>query len=1021
MPLTLPQLQELDALLQQVLDLPLEARASWIEALPAPKDALAPLLRAHLLSGGMSMDADGVETADFLGKLPTLADRSGGPVAGERVGPYRLLRMLGEGGMSSVWLAERADGTIRREVALKLPHRHLLDRGLAARMQRERDILAALNHDHIARLYEAGVDERGHPYLAIEYVVGEPINLYCEQHDLDLGQRLRLMVQVARAVAHAHANVVVHRDLKPNNIMVTAGDAVPSVKLLDFGIAKLLSNEENATGGAADLTQILGRALTPDYASPEQIRELPVTTASDIYSLGVVLYEVITSEKPYKLKRQSAAALAEAVMNADVMRPSKRAAQTTAQSTNTAKDKHKSRVVREAHRIEGDLDAIVMKALKAEPLERYATASALGDDLERFLAHQPVLARPDSFAYRARRFVGRHALAVSAGGAVLLALVGGAGVALWQAREARLETAKTRAVKDFLLSIITVGNVDQQDAELRRKQPIGDVLLDAAELMPQKFADQPEIRAEVQGLLGTALADLNLHDSARALRESRLAELNARNAPRAKRMQAQIDLATMLVEGVDSKRGMQLADEVIATLAQSSDRRERLVLAEALQLTSLTKVLRFDGSADGVRDAERALAIVEALAPGSRNHASTLSLLGLAYGHHRNQPKAETAFEQAIKVAETLPPGERAFLSIVHLRYGESLIPARYHQRALRQFTKALAIIEQTGGRDSFRWARTAVVAANLVAAQGDAPRAFDLFEQLLKVYARMGDELDPRFITIGVAIYGASLVEYGRLDDGIRMTAKAYAPYRDVNSKLNTNNSQWAAATRHAIALQATGDYTQAETILDQALNFSRSRSLSRAYSDLTTGERLLALNYFYRGEYERAATLLADIIEVDGAPRDRFVSQRNFSRLALARVRLEQGKLAEAEAEIAIIGKIIDSVAPDEILISRPAAADLARLRGTLAMKRGDAAAAVAQFRIAVGILEARSDARAPMLANVRAELALALLAQNNRGGRAEARTLAKQARAALARHTAVAPHLKRSLAEVERWLRG
>ena len=1012
MQLTLSELQMLDRLLQQALDLPVDARAAWVDSLAPPYDTLAPLLRTHLEGADGNHIGEGVETADFLGGLPPLAglaDRSGDPVATERVGPYRLVRMLGEGGMSSVWLAERVDGTFKREVALKLPHRHLLDRGLAARMQRERDILAALNHDHIARLYDAGVDEHGIPYLAIEYVTGQPITNYCREHALDIDERLKLMVQVARAVAHAHANLVVHRDLKPNNIMVTAGDAEASVKLLDFGIAKLLSNDEGASGSAADLTQLLGRALTPDYASPEQIRELPVTTASDIYSLGVVLYEVITSDKPYKLKRQSAAALAEAVMNADVMRPSKRAAQ----STDKVQDKHKSRVVREARRIEGDLDAIVMKALKAEPQERYATASAMADDLERFLAHQPVLAQPDSFAYRARRFVGRHALAVSAGSAVLLALVGGAGVALWQAREAQLETAKTRAVKDFLLSIITVGNIDQQDAALRRKQPIGDVLLDAARAMPGKFAAQPEVRSEVQGLLGAALDDLSMHDSAKVLRETRLTELNARGAPLIERMQAQVDLAITVSEG-DNKRGTQLLNEAIAVLGDSKDARARMVAAQALRGTATTKMERYDGSADGVKDAERALAIAEALEPGSKTHVASLSLLGLAHALHRDLPNAEIAFEKAIVLAQSLPPADRGYEATVRQRYAEALIPRRFHQRALVQFTEALKIIERTAGADTFRWARTAVMAANLTAAMGDAPRAIAMFEQVLQVYAKFGTELDPLFVSAAHAMYAECLVDYGRFGDGVRMADAGYAPYRaTVDASVG---ALWLAATRYAHAMQAVGNYAQAENALSQALAASRAANVSRSYSAVPGGERLLALNYLYRGNHDKAQAMLKDVIAIDGAPVERFASQRNFAHLGLASSYLAQGKLAEAEAEIAIMAGILGKIAPDEVAISRPAAAQLESLSGSLRMARGDAVAATSHFQRSIELQLPRQHPQSPHLASARADLALALATQ---GKRAQAQALADQARTAFARHLAMAPHFKQGLVKADRIL--
>ncbi|MEP7154884.1 MAG: protein kinase [Betaproteobacteria bacterium] len=1007
MPLTIAELQTLDRLLKEALELPHAARATWIDSLAAPHDTLAPLLRAHLLQ---DVDADsvdgvgGVETGDFLYALPTfsaadsLSARAGDPAVDERVGPYKLVRMLGEGGMSSVWLAERVDGTIRREVALKLPHRHLLDRGLAARMHRERDILAGLNHDHIARLYDAGVDTEGRPWLALEFVAGEPINTFCADAKIGLEGRIQLMVQVVRAVAHAHASLVVHRDLKPNNILVTAGDAAPNVKLLDFGIAKLLARED-LPDDATDLTQTLGRALTPDYASPEQLLDKPVTTASDIYSLGVVLYEVVTGEKPYKLKRQSAQALAEAVIYAEVQRPSKRSAT--------------GMYAKEARRVEGDLDAIILKALKATPEARYATASALADDLERWIAKEPVMAQPDSLAYRTRRLLQRHALAASAGAAVSIALIAGAGIALWQAQQARLETAKTRAVKDFLISIITVGNVDQQDAEHRRKQPIGDVLMDAAKTMPSRFADLPEVRSELQGLIATALSDLNLNDSATELQETRHAELNARNAPLVERMRAKVGLAYQLSEGSDAKRAAALVKEVVAALDTSTDKQERLVLAEALRDSSTSKALRNDGSTDSVLEAARSVSIVESLAPGSKLHASALTAYGFALGHNRDLTEAEPVFNKAIAVAKALPPSKLAYEALVRRRYAEILVAKRYFKRGLEQYREALAIIEKTGENNSFRWARNAVAMATLVAYDGDSEKSFQLFDKVLEIYAKFGKELEPRFVTTAETYYAACLVEYGRFDDAARMARLAYAPYEAETSKLRGGSAHWAAASRYGLVMQSIGEPDKAEAALNDALKMVRARKVSRAHSEMTMGERLLAINYLNRGEYARAEALLKEIIEVDGTPQERFFAQRNFSRLWLARAYLEQGKLAEAETEIATMAKIIGGIHEDEITLSQPAVADFARLNGVLAMKRGDAAAAVPHFQRAVDLMTPRQHAQSPHLASARADLALALATA---GERVKARALADQARAAFATHAAVAPQLRRSLVAVD-----
>ena len=304
----------------EALALDPDAREAWIQTLPESqtfKSALRELLAGERQLGGDS-------PMDKLPRLVLADDESLFVLsAGTQVGPYRLVREIGRGGMGTVWLAERSDGALRRPVALKLPRLDASER-LNERMQRERDILASLDHPNIARIYDAGVDAQGRPYMALEYIEGQPIDIYCREHSISTSERLRLLLQVARAVSHAHGKLVVHRDLKPANILVTAaGD----VRLLDFGIAQLLEGElvrESA------LTRQLGRVLTPDYASPEQLRGAPLGTASDVYSLAVVAYEVLTDKKPYRLKRPSAAALEEAIVNVDVRPASQAAAEPSA-------------------------------------------------------------------------------------------------------------------------------------------------------------------------------------------------------------------------------------------------------------------------------------------------------------------------------------------------------------------------------------------------------------------------------------------------------------------------------------------------------------------------------------------------------------------------------------------------------------------------------------------------------------------------------------------------------------------
>src|SRR5512137_999178 len=280
----------LNRLLEAALTLDEGERAAWLQQLPPTDADLVPVL-AKLLAA-----TDRTETADFVARPPPLPAEE---QPGQRIGPYRLLAPLGEGGMGAVWLAERADGAFERQVALKLPHAEWIDRGLAQRFARERAVLASLNHPNIAQLFDAGWSEAGRPYLALEYVDGAPLLAWCEAHRLDTAARLRLFVAVVRAVAHAHAHLVVHRDLKPSNVLVTADG---TVKLLDFGIAKLLASDI-AAAEETELTRLGGRALTPSYAAPEQILGQPITTAVDIYALGVMLFELLTGERPYRLGR----------------------------------------------------------------------------------------------------------------------------------------------------------------------------------------------------------------------------------------------------------------------------------------------------------------------------------------------------------------------------------------------------------------------------------------------------------------------------------------------------------------------------------------------------------------------------------------------------------------------------------------------------------------------------------------------------------------------------------------------
>jgi serine/threonine protein kinase/Tfp pilus assembly protein PilF len=399
MPISIPQMARMSQLLGEALPLDEAGRRAWLDRAAQEHPDLAAALRAALLPE----EAQAAEL-QILATLPKLgpANEANPPAVsglqpGARVGPYELIRLLGAGGMAEVWLARRADGAFKREVALKLPMLTRAPAGLEERFARERDILASLEHPHIARLYDAGVDPQGLPYLSLEYVRGELLTGWCDAHRLGITERLRLFLQVLEAVQYAHDKQVIHRDLKPSNILVTESG---QVRLLDFGVARLLEAEET---GQLALTNVYGRALTPDYASPELLRGDAVDVRSDIYSLGILLYELLSGARAYQPKAAARVRLLDrSAATMDPSPPSERIEAATAEARGTS-----LRALKRALR--GDLDAITLKALAQAPEARYDNAAAMAEDLRRQLAGKPISARPARPSRRSQRTAARPA------------------------------------------------------------------------------------------------------------------------------------------------------------------------------------------------------------------------------------------------------------------------------------------------------------------------------------------------------------------------------------------------------------------------------------------------------------------------------------------------------------------------------------------------------------------------------------------------------------------------------------
>ncbi len=501
--------QQLSALYELADTLDPGSLEAWLAQLRQQAHPLLPQLE-QMLAARLQIQRNG-----FLGALPRLPTvpepRAVEWQHGSRIGPYRLLRKIGSGGMADVWLAQRDDGAFQRRVAIKLPFRHRSSDALdsfAQRFDRERDILASLNHPHIAGLHDAGVTSRGQPWLALEYVEGQTLTTWCDARHLSVEARVRLFRQVLLAVQHAHANLVIHRDLKPGNMLVTAQG---EVRLLDFGIAKLMEPE----GGAlveTELTRLAGRPMTPQYAAPEQLMGQPLTTACDVYSLGVVLYELLCGERPYELKVESAAQLEQAILDMEPRAPSRRAlTESTAMARGTS-----SPLLRK--QLASDLDAIVLRALAKQPAQRYASVEALGADLDRWLGGEAVEARAPSTVYRVGKFVRRHTLSVSLGVGAVVALVATTAVAVVMGLQAREDSARAVAARDFMLNIFQRADQEKSrgaDVTARDLLEVGrkDVL--------KRLVGQPKLQAEL--LKGVAKIQSDMGEYATA--ESTYAEL----------------------------------------------------------------------------------------------------------------------------------------------------------------------------------------------------------------------------------------------------------------------------------------------------------------------------------------------------------------------------------------------------------------------------------------------------------------------------------------------------------------
>jgi eukaryotic-like serine/threonine-protein kinase len=859
---------QLSALLDAALDQPAAARQQWIEALPQDCAPLKPRLR-ELIARAAELAGD-----DFLQALPkvdlestSIADQSDKP--GDSIGPYRLVRELGRGGMGAVWLAERSDGLINRPVALKLPHSAFPRAGLAERMAREREILATLTHPNIARLYDAGLTDAGQPYLALEYVEGQPIDVYCQQHQLGLKQRLALFAQLSGAMAYAHGKLVVHRDLKPANVLVTADG---QVRVLDFGIAKLL--HDNRTQ-ATQLTELSGRALTPDYASPEQILGAPLTVTSDVYSLGVVLYELIGGTRPYKLKRDSRGALEDAILHAEPPRPSEIA----------------ERSLRGALR--GDLDTIVLKALKKEPDERYPTVHALLDDVERYLAGRPVLAQPDSAWYRIGKFTARNRLAVSLGAAVFAALVIGASVAAWQAQVARAEQARAQEVKEFIAAVFREADPTQGKGGVLSA---AELLRQAERRLQDRGAADPRMRLELLAILGESLFGLQENADAARVTEQAL-QLQESAGIEDDALKGRLHLLLSQTYELLGRNDEALAelDRTFAVLDASRQPAGLLLVRAKLQRAALGIVFADYPRAE--QAAQEAIAAASAvLGPRSPEVATGLQQLSHVYTLTQRREMAVEPARRAYDLLLELHGGDPGHPQVIETAkyYGQALHVVGEFDKATVVYSAAVVHARRTFGEDSRAFGEALSAFVPLQIDIGDLQPAIANARQAIAIYLQEGQ---PGSVTHAgrVRKLANALLAARSTDEAARQSAEAVRLADAAQSKLEALHARGS----YGLALAYLGRFEDADRTLRQTIEQAgsgASRGKHLAMRNLGTSLRL-------QGRHAEALQWLEQAIEAAAIQRSHRIDlaqglvEAGLAKLELGEVDAAQSYFTRAE----------------------------------------------------------------------------------------------------------------------------
>jgi eukaryotic-like serine/threonine-protein kinase len=721
--------------LDRILELPHQAQEACLSVLrdedPASAADVASLLEEH-----RRLTAEG-----FLESAPPIPPREA-LLAGVTIGAYTLVSRIGHGGTGTVWLASRSDGRFQGQAALKLLNAALVGGGGEERFKREGTILARLTHPHIARLIDAGVSNTGQPYLVLEHIDGRHIDRFCDEARLSVEARIGLFLDVQAAVAHAHANLIVHRDLKPSNVLVTPAG---QVKLLDFSIAKLI--EDDGRPAATLVMNEAGSAMTPKYAAPEQVTGGAITTATDVYALGVLLYELLTGQHPAGGAPKSPMEFAKAVTEIEPVRLSAAVQSAASPSAASAASNRATTPDRLRRLLRGDLETILGKALKKNPSERYPSVAAFADDLRRCIEHQPIAARPDTVGYRARKFARRHWRGLAAAAAASLVFIGVIGY--YTARlAAERDRARLQAEKSSKLSQVLTGLLTGADPYRTpdAQEPSIQNLLDLSALrIAKELGDQPEVQAEMFTVIGRTYARMGLHAKALPLLEQALAiGRRAFGSDHVRVAQSLNDLGVLQRDLGNPAAAQPLLVESLAMRRQLLGNEDKDV---AVTLVELARVLKDRGRwAESEAPTREALAIRKKIfGDEHRETATSKNELGLFLLDRGDLADAEPLFRENVMTSQRLLGADHPNVAAAKASLARLLIAKGDAPGAEALIRESLAVYQHVFGEAHAEYGIMLNNLATAVEAQGRLPEAQSLFEQALRIARPQLGEQHPR------------------------------------------------------------------------------------------------------------------------------------------------------------------------------------------------------------------------------------------------------------------------------------